>query len=240
MTRIVLMILCLSCATVAQADPLLRIYKLAIQPGQQQAFDHGARQNLTASVTEEPGVLAMYATHPQNQPDRAWLFEIYAGEQAYQTHLASAHYRDYLAAAPGIVGEDQQLTTTVARYFGEKPRPLNVTTPQATPVMRYAEITLKPGTLDAFADIVINEMQISMAKEPGVLAMYAATVTGHPEQWRFVEIYADDGAYEQHRQTAHFKDYIARSAEMVADKSLAVMTNRVLVNKGGLTFRRMD
>lgn len=229
-----------SLMSVANAAPLLRIFELGIQDNQQQAFNLAGQENLTASVSTEPGVLAMYAVSPVDKQNLSYLFEIYQDRNAYEAHVASPHFKAYQAKAPSLLTEHKKLTETEAQFFAEKAAPLWVINGSDKPVMRYAEITLKNGVNEQLRQIVIDEMKAAMEKEDGVLAMYAATVKGHPEQWRFVEIYADDAAYEFHRQTPHFQHYIQATADMLQDKKLTVLTNRSLVNKGGLYFNVLD
>ena len=229
-----------SLMSVANAAPLLRIFELGIQDNQQQAFNLAGQENLTASVSTEPGVLAMYAVSPVDKQNLSYLFEIYHDKNAYEAHVASPHFKAYQAKAPSLLTGYKKLTETEAQFFAEKSAPVWVINDSDKPVMRYAEITLKNGVNEQFRQIVIDEMKAAMEKEDGVLAMYAATVKGHPEQWCFVEIYADDAAYELHRQTPHFQHYIQATAEMLQDKKLTVLTNRSLVNKGGLYFNVLD
>ena len=49
--------------------------------------------------------------------------------------------------------------------------------------------------------------------EDGVLAMYAATKQDSPNDWIFFEIYADEAAYQAHRETPHFKDYLKQNRQ---------------------------
>ena len=81
-------------------------------------------------------------------------------------------------------------------------------------------------------------MAQSLKVEDGVIAMYAATEKENPNKWIFFEIYANDKAYENHRETPHFKDYIKQTAEMLKDKSYVDIRPEMLGNQGGLDFKR--
>ena len=54
-----------------------------------------------------------------------------------------------------------------------------------------------------------------MAREPGVLMLYALRVRGQPTQRRLVEIYADEDAYRAHLQSEHFLKYKTGTEKMV-------------------------
>ena len=43
----------------------------------------------------EPGVLALYAVADKERPNEITILEIYADEAAYQTHIATPHFRKY-------------------------------------------------------------------------------------------------------------------------------------------------
>lgn len=79
-------------------------------------------------------------------------------------------------------------------------------------------------------------MQQSIAKEQGVLAMYAVTFKDQLNEWRFFEIYADENAYAAHRASKHFQHYLSATAEMVAEKKLINLQGGTLMNKGGMQF----
>ena len=89
----------------------------------------------------------------------------------------------------------------------------------------------------AFRDAVFTNMRASVAEEPGVLAMYAVTLADDPTTWYFWEVYASEESYAAHRETAHFKTYIAATADLVSDKELTPLVPDTLVNQGGLSWQ---
>lgn len=78
------------------------------------------------------------------------------------------------------------------------------------------KITLSPKDNAKFEKILIKEMRISLAKEGGMLALFAFTLKDAPSQWIFFEIYAGEAAYEAHRQAPHFKEFLQARDDMVA------------------------
>ena len=74
----------------------------------------------------------------------------------------------------------------------------------------------------------------SLKVEKGVLAMYAATDSHTPNRWYFYEIYASEEAYQLHRQTPHFRDYLRQTAHMSASKNAIPVKPVFLRNKGGI------
>lgn len=214
--------------------PMVRLFELKAAEQHLQAFDTAGRDNMGTSVATEDGTLAMYAASLKAQPATHYILEIYRDEAAYKTHAASAHFRRYLdMAKTGVVG--RKAWETNPQFLAEKPDALRVTSPTQLSV-RLAELTIDPSQQEAFRKIVIDEMQQSMAKEPGVLAMYAVTLKEDPAQWRFFEIYASEAACQAHRQSPHFQQYLAQTASMLKDRKLHELDGRILMNKGSLKF----
>lgn len=55
-----------------------------------------------------------------------------------------------------------------------------------------------------------------------------------PNRWYFYEIYASEEAYQLHRQTPHFRDYLRQTAHMSASKDAIPVKPVFLRNKGGI------
>lgn len=91
---------------------------------------------------------------------------------------------------------------------------------QAMPLVRMAHIELKPEMRAAFLAAVTENMRESVKKEPGVLALYCVAAKDNPNKLTFFEMYADDAAYEAHRNTPHFKKYIETTRDMTLSKEL--------------------
>ena len=89
-----------------------------------------------------------------------------------------------------------------------------------TPIVRLAQLRIKPDQLSAFTEAVREEMQDALRLEPGVLAIYAVADKNDPTRLTFFEIYASEDAYQLHRQTPHFKKYLDITKNMVLDKTL--------------------
>lgn len=220
----------------AQAAPILHIVELGVASGQQQAFNEAGRENLSESVGGEPGTLALYAVSPRGNPDLAYLVEVYADADAYQAHVAGAPYKTYATKAPQLLTDHKKFIDTEPVFLAEKPTAIRAMNADGAPILRMVQVTLNPDAVQAFRRIVVDEMKQAMAKEPGVLAMYAASKKGQADTWYFVEMYADENAYATHRQTPHFQTYLKETASMVADKTMMEMDTRILFNKGGLYF----
>lgn len=222
-------------AHMASAQPLVRMFELQTDPMRAQAFDAAGRHNMQASNREEPGVLAMHAVASQDKPGMVHVLEIYADETAYRTHVETSHFKRFLDETHALT-TGKRLIEADPVFLAEKPAPLSVMQRGRTPEVRIVEVTVKREDLAEFRRIVMAEMHESMKVEPGVLAMYAATRKERPEQWIFFEIYADSAAYDSHRDTPHFKDYLRLTGDMLVDKGHIGVENIALQSRGGLLF----
>jgi len=88
------------------------------------------------------------------------------------------------------------------------------------PFVRIAELEIDPASLDAFATAVKEEMSDSVRLEPGVIAIYAVAEKDRPERLHFFEIYADEAAYNAHRESPHFRKYFSTTQPMIRSRRL--------------------
>ncbi|MBR3158976.1 MAG: antibiotic biosynthesis monooxygenase [Atopobiaceae bacterium] len=209
-----------------------RLFKLERDLAQAEWFTKVGEDNLTTSIEVEPGTLAMYATHLPEAPETCYVFEVYADEEAYQTHAASPHFKAYVEMA-GKVLTGRAVYPVNPELMVEKDAPLVVTDP-ADAAPRCCFVQILPEKLDAFREAVFANMRTSVATETGVLYLYAASFADDPLHWVFWEGYASEEAYISHTQTEHFKAYIAATVDCLSSKELIPLAADTLVSKGSL------
>lgn len=76
-------------------DLMVRIAELEIYPDQLDAYEAALKEEISASIRKEPGVLALYAVSLKAHPEQIRLFETYRDAAAYQAHLESPHFKKY-------------------------------------------------------------------------------------------------------------------------------------------------
>ncbi len=92
-------------------DRVVRLAELEIDPTQIDQYKAALREEIAASIRLEPGVLKLYAVSVKDQPEQIRLFEMYANQAAYESHLQSPHFRKYKAATQGMVRSLKLLET---------------------------------------------------------------------------------------------------------------------------------
>ncbi|WKL56704.1 putative quinol monooxygenase [Asticcacaulis sp. ZE23SCel15] len=95
--------LTLSSVGIAQAETVVRIAELEIDPAQLDAYKAAVRDEMAESVRVEPGVIAIYAVALKNNPTQLRFFEIYANDAAYRTHIASPHFKKYVEVTQPMI-----------------------------------------------------------------------------------------------------------------------------------------
>lgn len=108
--------------------PLVRIAELEIEPGSVPAYMAAVSEEIDASIRSEPGVLSIYAVAEQDVPNRFHFFEIYADQDAYERHIASAHFQKYARTTQSMI-LSKRLIDTVPVRLGAK---ANLTLPEQT------------------------------------------------------------------------------------------------------------
>ena len=211
---------------------ITRLFRLERDMAQEQYYNEVGANNLTTSIETEPGTLAMYATHDPDDPSVCYVFEVYADDDAYNTHVSSPHFKAFGEMA-GKVLTGRAVYQLVPQLLVEKPERLLVNgVSQIEPHLVFVDV--KPGGEEAFLAAITTNMRTAVEVEPGVLVMYAATMADQPSRWVFWEVYASAEAYAAHREAQHFKDYIAATDALVADKEFHVLTPDTLASKGSL------
>ena len=122
------------------------------------------------------------------------------------------------------------MITLNPQFFTEKKEQLKISDENDISV-RLAYVKVKADKMDDFKASVTKNMRTSVEKEDGVLAMYGSTVADSPQEWYFWELYQNEDAYQAHRETDHFKTYIAETADCLEDKKLLPLKGDTLVNK---------
>ncbi len=192
------------------------------------------KQNFQQSLEKEAGTLFMAMGSEPDQPERTYVIEIYADEVAYQAHTQSEHFRAFAAFASDHL-QGRQVETLTPQLLVEKTGPLSLLSENEYS-LRLAWVTVKPDEVVAFKRIVEAEMIAAIQKEPGLRSLFATQVTGQENQWLFVELYQDEAAYQAHRRTPHFEDYIEATKDMILDKTLTSLNHNLVVSKGNLSY----
>lgn len=77
-------------------------------------------------------------------------------------------------------------------------------------------IHIKPEKIDPFREATIENAQNSL-KEPGVTRFDVLQQTDDPSRFILYEAYRDQAAVAAHKETPHYKAWLAKADEMFAE-----------------------
>jgi quinol monooxygenase YgiN len=78
------------------AAPYVRVAQLEVDSLHLEEFKAALRENGSASVRDETGVLAMHALELKEVANRFLVFEMYKDEAAYSAHRETVHFRKFI------------------------------------------------------------------------------------------------------------------------------------------------
>ncbi|MCH7936694.1 MAG: antibiotic biosynthesis monooxygenase [Proteobacteria bacterium] len=84
----------------------------------------------------------------------------------------------------------------------------------------FVTIKLKPGTADAFQALILDNAEAAVRDEPDCLQFQVMTAEDDPETYFFYEVYTGAEGLENHRETPHYKKYMAAAEDMIAERSI--------------------
>ncbi len=81
----------------------MRIARIVVDSVQLENYRSALREGITTAVRTEPGVISLSAVYDKSQPTHVTVFEVYADEDAYKTHIQTAHFLKYKATVQKMV-----------------------------------------------------------------------------------------------------------------------------------------
>ena len=211
---------------------LVNVFRIAVAPEDKPLLHEVGVHNLRTSHREEPGTLAMFVAERKDQEGSFIVFEIYENEATYAIHRASEQFNNYVTKAGPKLTDRTALQ--VEPVFLQEKLPSGEWVGAEHYFMKFARVQTSLAGQADFETSVMTNMKLSLEKEEGVLAMYAVREKADATVWYFYEVYASPEAYESHRQTEHFKTYIAETQDLVTNKELLDLVNDASMTQGKL------
>lgn len=89
----------------SQSNPTtyMRIARIVVDSAQLETYKVALKEGITTAVRTEPGVLSLTAVYEKDHPTHVTVFEIYADEKAYQSHIQTEHFLKYKATVQHMV-----------------------------------------------------------------------------------------------------------------------------------------
>ena len=85
------------------------------------------------------------------------------------------------------------------------------------------KMELKAGTRKRFLDAMLPNAEASARDEPGCLAFDVLELREEPDSFLLYEIYESEAAFEDHKQTPHYKDCRTAIDDLLERQTISAM-----------------
>ena len=76
-------------------ERIVRLAEIEVVPEFLEEYMAFAKEVGETSVKVEPGVLTLFSMQTKEDPCKIYILEIYADQEAYQSHIQTAHFKKY-------------------------------------------------------------------------------------------------------------------------------------------------
>tara|TARA_R110002051_G_scaffold159536_6_gene231000 strand:+ start:26071 stop:26655 length:585 start_codon:yes stop_codon:yes gene_type:complete len=87
----------------SDVEMMYRISEIEIYPDDLEAYNAILKEETSASVRLEAGVIAIFPMYQKENPNQFRILEIYASQEAYHSHLQTPHFKHYKEATLKMV-----------------------------------------------------------------------------------------------------------------------------------------
>ncbi|HUQ67075.1 MAG TPA: antibiotic biosynthesis monooxygenase [Flavitalea sp.] len=87
----------------AQDSTVVRIARIQICQGKAEKYKAILKEEIAAAVRLEPGVIALYSVADKVNPNLITVFEIYASDAAYRSHILTPHFLKYKTSTKEMI-----------------------------------------------------------------------------------------------------------------------------------------
>lgn len=85
------------------SSQIFRIAKIKVDPKQLEVYKSLLNEQMLAAIKLEPGVLSYTVVADKKDASSITIFEVYANQEAYQSHILTAHFKKYKEAVKDMV-----------------------------------------------------------------------------------------------------------------------------------------
>jgi len=86
-----------------QNQQMVRLAKIKVDSSQVEKYNAALKEQMNAAISAEPGVLTYYAVADKKDPSSITILEIYADAAAYNSHIATPHFKKYKETVKDMV-----------------------------------------------------------------------------------------------------------------------------------------
>lgn len=209
--------------------PIFRMYKLMIDRTDRKVFASEGTHNMTTSIQNEAGTLAMFATHEDGAGTTNYIFELYQDSDSYRVHADSPQFKQYGQVAQKVL-TGREVHELKLRFLNTKEAPLKVSGVNDYAV-HLAEITIAKKSVKQFHEQLNQALTDAIANEAGTLACYAATTDDSQTDWVILSVYRDVSA-----QNVHAEKTNPELAKLIVSQNNHQLHVDTMVSQGKLEY----
>ena len=84
-------------------NKMYRIAKIKVDASQLDKYTSALKEQMNAAIQLEPGVLSYTAVADKKDATSITIFEVYASQEAYQSHIVTSHFKKYKETVKDMV-----------------------------------------------------------------------------------------------------------------------------------------
>ncbi len=111
----------LSLTATAQINTkMYRIAKIKVDSSQLENYKSALQEQMNTAIQLEPGVLSYTVVADKKEPSAITIFEVYANQEAYQSHIATPHFKKYKETVKNMVTSLELIDTDLLARVQQK------------------------------------------------------------------------------------------------------------------------
>lgn len=190
--------------------PLIHWAILRSTDGEMKNMQNMAAQYVAPYSAKEEGTYIIYGGIDKNNPNIQRLLEIYKDEAAYQVHRSSEGFKQYQVARATILEE--------LRIMEVNPVIMESQEKGTGDYIITTKIEIRPEALDDFKNDLRTLVNISMQKNPDILALMVTSEKENPHIFHILEVYKDENTYKNFINSPEYAQYELLTKYMINDK----------------------
>ena len=190
--------------------PLIHWAILRSTDGEMKNMQNMAAQYVAPYSAKEEGTYIIYGGIDKNNPNIQRLLEIYKNEAAYQVHRSSEGFKQYQVARATILEE--------LRIMEVDPVIMESQEKGTGDYIITTKIEIRPEALDDFKNDLRTLVNISMQKNPDILALMVTSEKENPHIFHILEVYKDENTYKNFINSPEYAQYELLTKYMINDK----------------------
>lgn len=99
---------------------MYRIAKIKVESSQLENYKLALQEQMNTAIELEPGVLSYTVVADKKDPSAITIFEVYANQEAYQSHIVTPHFKKYKETVKNMVTSLELIDTDLLARVHQK------------------------------------------------------------------------------------------------------------------------